>query len=243
MSGYGGGHGPREPERSPERERYIQLREIAKEQGLLDKLRDVEIPGPVKSAFGALTEVFQREEAAVAGVVDVLQGTADQGENVGGRVLREILGETKLGNTLGIKAPTGELWGDVLEQGGVGEGGRLSDLIGDDWKVTKYFDPSMRDAAVLGLSIFASPSTYLTMGMAGKSAKWVGRAGDVQRVNEKAVKFSEKVFQKQLVREAKALGLGADVGKLPWHKLEMKVISQKFRRTGIKSLDDYNEGP
>ena len=142
------------------RERYAQLNEWAKQDGVLDQSRKSVIPDVLKGAFSRLTEVFAREEFAVAGVFDVLNGTADQGDTVGGRFISELLGGTKLGNVLGVDDQREqEGFSEFLEQAGVGEGGKLSDLIGEN-TVTKYFDPTVRGTAGLGLSILFVPSTH-----------------------------------------------------------------------------------
>lgn len=214
--------------------RYAELREVAAENGLLDKLRSVEVPTPVKSAYGALVDIVQREESAVAGVLDVLQGTAGTRDTVGGRVIRELFGDTKLGNALGVAAPSRELYGDVLEQGGMGEGGKLSDLIGDDWAVTKYFDPTMRDTAALGLAVLTSPSTYLTAGAGKAAVRAIGKAGAIN-LGPKGMKLVEQVYKSKLSLRAQKAGLELTDD---FAELEGRYLSRVAKRSGMKALDE-----
>src|SRR6056297_82950 len=84
--------------RSEEHQRYLQLREIAKEEGVLDKLREIEAPDWMKTGFGKLVDFAQREAYAAAGVVDVMVGEGRDGENVAERWAREMLGDTRIGD-------------------------------------------------------------------------------------------------------------------------------------------------
>lgn len=224
------------------RERYAQLTEWAREDGVLDNARKSVIPDVVKGAFSRLTDFFAREEYAVAGAWEVLLGKADKGDTVGGRVVREFLGGTKLGNLFGVEdRREKEGFSEILEQAGVGEGGRLSDLIGEN-TVTKYFDPTVRGTAALGMSIFLTPTTWLTLGRAG-AAKFVGRAGIIAATS-KANRLADVVYKRNITRAARRFGLADDLAESSpkWAEIEGRVIAREAEERGLQGLAEIGFG-
>lgn len=222
------------------RKRHAQLIQWASEDGVLDQARKSAIPERLSGAFARLTDFFSREEFAVAGVWDVLSGTADEGDTVGGRFARELLGGTKLGNLIGVEDRRAkESFADVLEQRGVGEGGRLSDVIGQN-ALTKYFDPTARGTAGLAMSVMFSPSTYLTMG-AGNAVKWVGKAGKVARVSKEAQLLAETTYKSKILKAAEGIPELEDALKAgDFVKMEAGVLSRKAGDSGLRAMNELN---
>src|SRR6056297_488656 len=191
--------------RSEEHQRYLQLREIAKEEGVLDKLREIEAPDWMKTGFGKLVDFAQREAYAAAGVVDVMVGEGRDGENVAERWAREMLGDTRIGDYLGIQDPDREWAKEVLADAGMKKGGELSDLFGDpDWAVFKYFNPNMRSLAGLGIELAMSPTSYVTMGSGG-ATKFAGKAGKINATRT-AEKLAFQKYRKNILRYAHVNG-------------------------------------
>ena len=236
--------------------RYAQLVEIAREDGLLDRLRQTEAGQVAGTAFGRLLDFFEREQAASASVWDVMFGEPDEGDTVGGRWIREAFGGTKLGNFLGVEdRRTGEDFWDVFEQMGMPEGWRPSDTFGKTG-LFKYIDPSTRDFAALSASVLLTPTTWLTGG-AGGGVKWVGRAGSVGFVPTKAAqRLATRQYQKMLVKGGKRLGLVDDVGaalktadralesnKLgkEWFDLEEKILMGLRNESAFKGLNKMGD--
>ena len=218
------------------RKRYEQLIQWSAEDGVLDQARKATIPNKLGGAFARLTEFWRREEYAMAGVWEVLSGDAPD-QSAGGRWVREMLGGTKLGNLIGVEDERAKkTFEDILTQKGVPEGAKLSDAIGEDWKVIKYFDPSMRDVAGLALSVFATPSTYLTAG-AGGATKIAGRAGAVVRVNKRGMEYVDKMYRSRLEALSKGLNISDDVKKMPLAQLQKEVVQGEAAR---KAMYDVN---
>ena len=159
--------------------RFAQLSNIASSEGLLGPTHNALIPNGLKTGFARVVDFLSRPNFAIAGAWDVLQGTSDRDETAGGRVLRELFS--------GIPGVQGdkEAFGQVLEQGGVGTGGQLSDITGDNWLTKRMgFDPTLRGTVGLAMDIFMDPTTYITFGSngvmrvvtAGGKARWMTKA-------------------------------------------------------------------
>ncbi len=227
---------------NPEERKYLQTIEaVAKDRGpgIASRAMDAAMFLP-KTAWRTLVTYTVRQEAAVAGVLDVLQDTGRKGESTGHRFWREVIGGTKLGDRFGIKPGDKETISTVFEQGGMGEGVSLSDAIGDNW-LTKRWDPNARGAAALGTAIATDPFTWATFG-AGGIAKIVGKAGVIVATS-KATKLAGRLYVKDLVRAGRRAGIDAgDLAKLPkaspaeFFQIEKKVLTHVRDDLGLKSL-------
>jgi len=121
-------------------------------------------------AFNNIIDWISRPIYANLGVIDVMLGNDKQGNSPMSRFMAE------LDNT---EFAEKEFGAEVLEQAGVPEGGRLSDLIGKTWVSEKMqFDPTARGAAGLAMDILFDPLTYLPIGPMGK-VKVMSRGGKV----------------------------------------------------------------
>ena len=192
-----------------------------------------------RTAWRALVSYTTRQPAAMAGVLDVLQGTGREGEGAGHRFLREVIGGTKLGDKFGFKPGDQEFFGEVFKQGGMGEGPSLSDAIGDNW-VTRKWDPNARGAAGLGADILSDPLTWVTGG-AGGFAKMAGKAGVIV-ASKKAHQIAARVYVGNLARYARKAGLMDDIAKLApagpqrGAQLEKTVLTHARNEMGMESL-------
>lgn len=160
-------------------QRLLQLSNIASSEGLLGPGHNALVPNGLKTGFTRMIDFLSRPNFAIAGMWDVLQGTGDPDETAGGRILRELFSGVP-----GVEG-TKETFGDVLRQGGYEEGGKLSDLVGENFLTKRLgFDPGLRGTVALGMDIFLDPTTYITFGSnglmkvitKGGQAKWLTKA-------------------------------------------------------------------
>jgi hypothetical protein len=166
--------------------RYDVLQEIAYEQGLLSDENQRVLPTGLKGAFFRVVDFLSRPNYAIAGVFDVLQGTAKPGETVPSRILRELMGQGER-----------ETFGDILEQRKVGQG-KLFDigLPGTEAKIPV----SMRGMAGLALDVFLDPLTYVAF--IGPAARAMSRAGKVVGLTNKGVATLEAPTARRVVAKA-----------------------------------------
>jgi hypothetical protein len=101
------------------------------------------------------------------------------------------------------------MFGEVLEQAGVGKGLELQDLLGDNG-LTKRFNPSTRGAVGLALDIFTDPTTYVTA-PAKNAATLLGTSGEIRYLNKKGTKLLTEQYEKQIQSYRKQLNLADDV--------------------------------
>jgi len=172
-----------------------------------------DVPQDSPGLFRSVLDVISRPNYAVAGAAEEL--FSRQGGGLGavpGRVASELF--SGIGNLKGQK----EGFGQVMEQAGVGEMGHFSDLAGvmfnetgEGWQLQRggWADPTGRGAIGLGLDIAADPTTYLGVGIGGKTAKVGGKflSKEGQRVfTEGAIKATEDLgVRAAAIKSAKAL--------------------------------------
>jgi len=147
--------------------------------------------GFLETATGAgrmAVDILSRPNYAVAGAAEEL--FSPQG---GGGMAALKRAGTELASGIGGLQGQKEGFGQVMEQGGVGELGRLSDVLGaaysdtgEGWALQKggWADPTGRGAIGLGLDIVSDPTTYLTAGgssigkfAASKGTKFLSKEG------------------------------------------------------------------
>jgi hypothetical protein len=220
------------------RRRQQQVYEWARQDGVLDQARKREVPEAAKSFLAGLSDVLLRTEYAAAGFMDVLAG-GDGVEEAGKRYVTEILGGTKLGGLFSLEERDRKKleMEEFLERRGWEEGEKLSSVIGDDWLLTRYVDPSWRDVAALGLSIATDPTTYFTVG-AGGATKWVGRAGTLN-VTAKTRAAVEKQAQAVIRRQAREAGV-ENAAKRPMQEVEKELFQKQYHDHLMKRVVEEN---
>ena len=128
-------------------------------------------------AFEKTAHFLSRPNYAIAGAFDVLAGNGRDGEWVVPRMFRELFGKGDR-----------EDFNQVMTQAGFGEGGKLSDVIGDT-KLTARFDPTLRGTVGLAADIFLDPTTYIGIGALGKVNAIVrGSKVNLSKAGEAAMK-------------------------------------------------------
>ena len=210
-----------------DRKRLLVLQEVAQKGGLLDPDAEAPAPSGVLGAFQKVGDFLGRSNYAMAGMLDVLQGTGRGNETVGYRMARELF--SGIGGLEGSK----EAFGEVLKQGGYGEGGRLSDVIGKHGRFTELFDPTARGTIGLGLDIFADPTTYIGAGLVGKTTKVLTKYGGVKYLNAKGGKLAEVFRRGQLTQRAfvEGVDMSQDLTKIEldlWDKLSKSSMYREL---------------
>lgn len=210
---------------SAQERHYQKLLAVAEENGVLSPQNHSILPDGLKSAFSRVADLLMRPNFAIAGMVDVLQGTGRADETVGGRVARELFSGVS-----GLKGDK-ETFGDILEQRGIGEGGRLSDITGETFLSRHGIDPTTRGTIALGLDIFTDPLTYITAPAA--AVKVIGRGGEIA-LSKAGREMATKLYTENLHKVASrwlenpaAMELG---------DLEQFVVQQYKKRGLYKSL-------
>lgn len=226
-------------ETTKERRRVNQVQDsLATKEGLLDKAKQYGIGFLQTPIVRSLMDGVQRWESAraVAFEQGVLQGGGQQALLEG--FFTEMIGDTKLGKWMGLEDPSKRTFGDVLEKAGVGEGGTLSDVVGDQW-FTPYFDPSSRGALAFATDVALDPTTYLTFGAGTAAKQVVGKAG-VVNLTEKGAQLVENVYKSRVLKAAQEAGEGvADVAKMTlddFAEVEAKVLQRQRDAMGMEGL-------
>jgi len=188
-----------------------------------------------KGAGRGLIDFLSRPNYAAAGAAEEL--FAPQGGGIGavpGRVASELF--SGIGSIKGQK----EGFGQVMEQAGVGELGKLSDVMGFMYNDTGegialqrggVLDPTGRGFAGLVGDIFLDPTTYLTAGgsagrkfLTAKGLKYLSKEG-------KAVAAAEwKAIEPQFKAALK-------IGETSERVAKVRELDQAFRTTVLNSLE------
>jgi hypothetical protein len=209
------------------------LTEIAREEGVLHKLGRAGA-----TAFGAITDILLRSNAAAAGVLDVIQGTGRPGENVFGRIGRELF--TSQGDR--------EFFADVLKEGGVPRGARLSDFI-QKGIIGRQFNPDIRGIVGLALDIVADPLTYVTSMTKGLGI--ATRGGRMFNLSKRGEAFKKQFFQRDLIRQGLDAGwhtddsikniLRLDEASTEWGKVEKDIFEAIRNKEGFAELREFGD--
>lgn len=140
-------------------------------------------------------DILSRPLYAISGIADHLVGEPNRGEAVHSRVLRELLGDTKLGNLVGVEEdPERELFNEILEQAGMEHYSILPESL---QKKLWGWDPGIRDVAGLGMDIFLDPLLPVSYG--AKGIALMGRAGKIHRVRPEHEAAIRKKYEQHLV--------------------------------------------
>jgi len=187
------------------RKRYAVMQQIARSQGV----EELPVGTLAEPGFFLKTiDFLSRGLYAVAGTADVLLGSAEEGETIPSRVLQELFGTKS-------RAEGGrESFREVLAQN-YGEGGRLSDLVGENM-ITRKWDPTARGTVALSLDIFADPLTYWSWGAKGVVSA-VSRGG-VVKVSKGGMKGLQHAADFEIGLAARNLGK-AQGGRLKGREL------------------------
>src|SRR6056297_1987100 len=119
------------------REKFREMQQAARMHSMLPSDRQAPEPEGFGGFFMRAVDLISRPNYAVAGFADTLAGNGREGEYAAQRALRELFS-----GAFGQEGDK-ETFGDVLEQAGMGEGGTLKDLVGENG-LTKRFNPSTR---------------------------------------------------------------------------------------------------
>lgn len=183
------------------RQRYEMLLEVAQSRNLVDtdEAEKSFVPEGLKAAGARVLDLLSRPTYAVAGAVDTMLGQGRPGEYVPQRMWRELTGG-------GDK----EFFGDVLEQAGVPEGLKLSDVVGTDTWVTKRWDPTARGAFGLGLDLALDPLNTISKPF-NFATKVLTEGGELLTLSAKGRKAFDKLLSEQIAPWRAKLGLADDV--------------------------------
>jgi hypothetical protein len=174
------------------------------------------------TAWNMLMDIALRTDAAAAGMWETAYGQGLEGDNPFSRYWREALGGTKLGNALGIGAPTQKTSRDLFFSTGVARG----------------MDPVTREAAALAFGVLIDPITYFSMG-SGSAGKMVGKAGTIV-ASPKAQALVARLYQSKIHTLAKTHGIQrlAKVGTTEWKGFEQAVLTAERNAIGWAGLGD-----
>lgn len=181
-------------------QRYNTLRGIANSHGETK----ASLPAELFSAFAKLADFISRPNYAAVGFAEELfklKGE-DPEMNPFQRAWAELRGK-------GQK----EFAADVLEQAGVGEGGRLSGALGEWYTKTwlgQRWDPTLRGAGGLALDILIDPLTWVSSPAKG-SVRVLGAGGQVRALNKAGAKVLEDRAEAAWRTIGQAFGYADDV--------------------------------
>ena len=183
---------------------FAEMQNVARYHGLLPAGQEAPTPEGFKGAFFRVVDLISRPNYAIAGFFDTLQGTGKEGEYAMERAFREMFS-----GVAGLQGDK-ETFGDVLEQAGLPEGPKLSDLVGENG-LTKNFTPGTRGAVGLALDIFTDPLTYISAPVKNASVV-IGVGGEVRFLNKAGLAARKAKYTQRIDEARKAFNLADDVG-------------------------------
>ena len=188
-----------------------------------------------KGAGRGLIDFISRPNYAAAGAAEEL--FSPQGGGLGavpGRVASEIF--SGIGSVKGQK----EGFGQVMEQAGVGEMGKLSDVMGFMYNDTGkgialqrggILDPTGRGAVGLVGDIFLDPTTYLSSG--GSAAKKFLTAKGLKYLSPEGMKVSAEAWKAIEPEFKAALKIEETVAR----RAKVHELDQAFRSTVLAAIE------
>lgn len=220
-------------------EKFQEMQALARQESLLPEDQEAPEPTGFKGFFFRAVDLISRPNYAMAGFADTLAGNGREGEWAAQRVVRELFS-----GAFGLEGDK-ETFGDVLEQAGMEEGGKLSDLIGENG-LTKRFNPSTRGAVGLAMDIFFDPLTYISAPVKN-AATLVGVGGEIRYLNKAGVDALGQRYTQQLDLWRKQMNMSADASEVAvLGRVREAAIkgteNAEVARGLVSSLDDLGEG-
>ena len=220
------------------------LAHVSVKGGITQESAPFGMPDGLWNFFSTTADLMSRWNYGVAGFMDTVQGTGEEGENPFARFGREVF--SGVGGLQGDK----EAFGDVLEQAGVGDISVSQILTGQDrdW----IFDPGLRGIAGFSIDVATDPLSWVSQpaGMLGKGMKVLTGTGITRTLNGRGMTLMNKMVDGEIEAARKFYNLGKGYGR---QKILAKIakderwfdgmVERGFGRpTKLKGLNTIEEG-
>ena len=236
-------------------QKFTALKRLMAEREMIESADQPTFPEEAFTALFKVADILNRPLYAVTGAVDTLLATdpktaelpfLQRALHVPSRMVNEFF--SGVGGLEGQK----EFFGDILEQAGVPEMGRLSDLTGEDtWLARKGFDPTFRGFVGLAMDIRFDPLMAITRPLGG-AKRIMGRTGEVKALKPEARRLIMESTDEQLTTLAKQLDIATEgVPQYVWQPRVYDALAKDKRflerhldtLRKIPGMDDLSEIP